>query len=78
MSKIRSISGFVIDDSSAILYPITPATYTEIGTYNKNSVCFLVFSTYVSLYRAATGVFDNTSWDSTSFNRGWLIIGYVD
>jgi hypothetical protein len=78
VTKIRTVTGFILIDSNNAIYPITQAPYTEIGTYNKHSVCFVVFATYIAMYRATGGNFDNTSFDSTGFNRGWLVIDYVD
>lgn len=35
-------------------------------------------ATDITLQRGTAGVFDSTDFDSTSFNRGWITIQYVD
>ena len=37
-----------------------------------------VEATYVSLLRLGGGFFDHVNFDSTSFNRGWVILDYID
>lgn len=43
----------------------------EKGTYSINSTSFV-------LDRTTGGIFDNTSYDSTSFNRGYIYITYIE
>ena len=35
-------------------------------------------STIIDLTRVASGVYDGASFDSTSFNRGWITIWYAE
>jgi hypothetical protein len=74
ISKIRSVSVAIISDASAGGYEghhigsaAAPGT-GEVGWSWGGAV--------VSISRAASGIFDSTSYDSTSFNRGWITILY--
>lgn len=74
LSKIRSISAIIIHDSSSIVTdfstgPPSGGVVTAEGSIEIGSVS-------VTLVRRTGGNFDNTSYDSTSFNRGWITIWY--
>lgn len=77
-SKIRSIDVYIIDDAAFNIYPLnsayTPATPVTVvqGTIAS------IGSTHVVLYRLAGGLFDGIEFNSTSYNRGWIHITYVD
>lgn len=71
-SKIRSCDVLIIADSTGI-YPFVSG-YT---TGNTIEGAFFIDNTFVSMERKTGGVFDNTSFDQTSFNRGWITIQYV-
>jgi hypothetical protein len=67
-TKIRVIDVMIINDASTSLAPLV----------GGSGSIFDVDATDVSLLRTAAGGFDNTGYDATSFNRGWVTIGYVD
>lgn len=75
-TKIRSVECYVRDDANTNIYPLdtaytigTPVTETQ-GTIGSIS------ATFVSIFRLASGLFDSTLFDSTSYNRGWIHIIY--
>ena len=72
-SKIRNISAMIRPDDLAGLYSLT-TDYNMIdasGTIGQ-------FGDNIVLKRASSSFFDGTGFDSTSFNRGWITIWYVD
>ena len=71
--NIRSVTGFVRDDSSFLRYPIPHVLTT--GT--NDLVIDSISATAVGLFRRTNGVFDSTNFNATSFNRGWLVITYL-
>ncbi len=68
LSKIRKISVTVVRDDSAVHVPLD---------YN-NSGNFYADATDIALTRVGSGDFDAAIYDSTSFNRGWIVIEYID
>lgn len=69
LSKIRKVSVQIREDSAASQRDLD---------YLDTAGWFTADSTYIALARYAAGVFDNTSYDSTSYNRGWILIWYTD
>lgn len=71
LANIRSVSAIIRkdDDSDRFIAQGWNASATDfyIGAVNSN----------VNLARLAGGSFDNTNYDSTGFNRGWIVIWYV-
>ncbi len=73
-TKIRSVTGLLRDDTAFQRYPIPfPQVSGNIDVDIAN-----VSSTAVGLFRRTSGAFDGTDFDATSYNRGWLIIQYVN
>jgi len=72
MTDIRSISVLIRGDDT-----ITNYVFPAPDDSAVSSETVTVISTDVILSRAASGVFDSTAFDSTSFNRGWVTIQYV-
>lgn len=68
-TNIRSVDAMIRDDSG-IWKPLTTGSPTN-GSIGANG------TTQVALSRTAGGIFDNTSYDSTSYNRGWITITYI-
>jgi hypothetical protein len=72
-SKIRGVSAIIVDDAATNYYPVTPrgtiATDVYISYYN---------ATDVVLERKAGSGFDHTDFNATSYNRGWVVIEYID
>lgn len=71
VTDIRDIN-VVIKSDSGNLIPLNADTGTGPGGYWQEQT-----TTSVTLTRAASGIFDNTGHDQTSFNRGWVTITYV-
>jgi hypothetical protein len=73
-SKIRSASCFIRDDAGLYLYDLVNSGAGEIR----------ITATGISLYRIAsfsmadTASFDSTLFNSTSYNRGFITIRYID
>lgn len=72
--KIRSLTAIIRDDSDTVYTSITGADtlFPNYGALETNG------STNIALSRVNLGYFDSNSYDSTSFNRGWITIGYVN
>lgn len=69
--KIRNIRCMIRDDAITQVIPLNSYSGTVINGGIGGST-----STIVVLRRAASANFDNTSFDQTSFNRGWVTIEY--
>jgi len=72
-SKIRNISVLIRRDDDLFYYDFDAQNYTETSSSDIN-----VGSTDVNLIRATTGFFDSGLFNSTSYNRGWITIQYID
>ena len=70
-AAIRSVSVIIRDDGSTTTNPIgiTSLSLPQGGIVS-------VDTNNVQLERLAGGIFDSTSFDATSFNRGWITIEY--
>lgn len=68
LNKIRTIDIIIRNDADDTYYPV--------DNYSADIGCTIT-STDVSISRAIGGIFDNTSFDSTGFNRGWVTIFYI-
>jgi hypothetical protein len=70
--NIRAIQVVIRDDAATGLYDLNyTAPAAEVGGF------FYTTGSTLYLYRNATGFFDSTSFDATSFNRGYIIIWYL-
>lgn len=70
--NVRTLNAMIINDTSTSFMDFN-ANNSGSGTHGiQASIDKIV------LYRATGGDFDNISHDSTSFNRGYLTVGYVD
>ena len=76
LSKIRNVSVQIIDDSSASISSLELTQTIANVVYNAGS--FYCDATNVKLSRTASGNYDSASYNATSFNRGWIIVEYVD
>ena len=76
-TKIRSINIIIRGDSDGDYYPLN---YTDITSGLTQGKWFLPVGseTFIEMQRLASGLFDSTSFDATSYNRGWVVIDYVD
>jgi len=73
LSKIRSIEVYVRPDDGSGLIPLAQA-----DTAGAAAGYWGCGATTISLVRIASSTFDGVSFDSTSFNRGWVTFWYVD
>ncbi len=71
-ANIRSVSVVIRDDAESLRYVIDDG---EGSALNISGVQFN--NTNVSIYRTTGGGFDDVDFNSTSYNRGWIIIWYV-
>ena len=81
-ADIRSLSVVIRHDTFSAGSIATPVPFTSIssadgtgGTEVDLAVTFT--TTHVLLVRRGGGSYDNTGFDSTSYNRGWITIWYV-
>lgn len=65
ISNIRRVTILIRDDANT--------SYYNFESYGS----FFIGVTNISLNRTFSSIFDSTSFDSTSYNRGWVIIEYV-
>jgi hypothetical protein len=75
-TKIRSVQAVIRNDTDTTRYPVTPgpiSTAAEVNAY-----IYDISATDIQLLRKTAGVFDTTAFDSTSYNRGWVTITYVE
>lgn len=80
-SKIRSFNVFIYPDASSTV--LLPIDYVDMGGGFSGSATLPsgaanLAGSNIVLIRAAGGSFDNTGFDQTSFNRGYITIMYVD
>ena len=75
-SKIRSVYGVIMDDDDgSITYtPLTPAYAAATGI----AQIYSWDGTNITLNRVSPSSYDSNNYNKTSYNRGWLLIDYVD
>lgn len=79
-TKIRRISVTVRDDSDSVKYDLFGAASsgTPVAPQGGAEISNIVTpANTVTLSRANGGYFDNTNFNATSFNRGWIVIDYI-
>lgn len=74
-TKIRSIEAFVRNDADTAYYPL--AKIDAGGTGNIQGGVSVWDSTNVTLSRLASGNFDSADFNSTGYNRGFIVIEYI-
>ncbi|HOW83280.1 MAG TPA: hypothetical protein PK573_12020 [Spirochaetota bacterium] len=74
-SKIRSITACVRTDDEGSPEPLNRGKNATDTT--PQGFCIVVY-TNIRLFRLTGGHFDSTSYNATSFNRGYITIEYVD
>lgn len=72
--KIRSVNVLIRYDSNGAIYSLIAGD----GSDSDVAGWILWDTTTIQLHRVASGFFDSTNFDSTSYNRGWITIEYVD
>jgi len=71
---IRSISIIIRNDTDNQYYPLNYVDDTGSlfgGSYSINT-------TNILMHRVISGIFDTTSFNSTTYNRGFITIEYID
>jgi hypothetical protein len=78
LDKIRNVDVLVREDggTSATKYPLARIVNSADATIGGSVT--QIGSTTVALTRVTGGIFDATLFSSTSYNRGWVTIQYVD
>lgn len=71
-TKIRSVFAIIIDDLSSIYVPLLGVN----SAFVIGGAVEFIDSTNVNLRRNSSGAFNSNNYDSTSFNRGFLLIEY--
>ncbi len=75
LTKIRQVTALIRNDTDTTYTPLTLgsiSTAAEVNAWVAGCT-----STNVNLQRKTAGAFDDTAYDSTSYNRGWITITYV-
>ena len=67
--KIRSVNVIIIPDDSSVTTSLPDTGDGRIGA---------ITSTQIQLIRDVGSIYDSTDYDSTSFNRGFVTVGFVD
>lgn len=73
-TKIRTVTTLIRNDANTLFHPLMFVTGSE-GSLNRGE---LIESTNITLYRDDGGQFNNANYNSTSYNRGWVTIQYID
>ena len=74
-ANIRSVIALIRDDADTSVVDFASALNNNSATSSGNLACQ---TTNVVLTRDLGGAFDSTNYNSTSYNRGWITILYVD
>jgi hypothetical protein len=74
-SKIIGIRVYIRKDSDGDRYPLDT---TLDGSGSGVSGYFSADTLHINLFRVTGGFFDQVDFDATSYNRGWIIIDYLD
>ena len=67
ITKVRSVSGVLRNDDGTLLLPL------GLGNLAGPAWVENLNATHLTLMRAAGGVCDSANYDSTGYNRGWVI-----
>lgn len=73
-TKVRNVSCQVRNDGNTTYYNLMSSINNGLGT-QVNEIA--INSSNVILQRESNGIFDNSLFDSTSYNRGWVTIQYI-
>ena len=74
-SKIMAVNVMIIGDSDTYsTHPLTNGGYCTISYYSVG----VNYYTYIQLNRDSSGYFDNTNFNDTSYNRGFITVWYTD
>lgn len=71
-ANIRSIRVLIRNDANTARY-----SFTDINVGGTTYQAVTADATNISMFRETGGIYDSANYDSTSYNRGWIIIEYV-
>ncbi len=74
LTKIRMVSVLIINDAETISYNLINSVSGTVDLYRGG--WFDIDAANVTLNRSTNGFFDDTDFNATSFNRGWVTITY--
>lgn len=70
-ANIRQVGVYIRNDNDTVRHALDYDSGAGVaGSFSANSVD-------IQLFRVAGGIFDSASYDSTTYNRGWVTILYV-
>ena len=75
LSTIRAINVSIINDNSLIITNLFH--YVQLVPDPAQANYVTIDSTNVRVYRETSGLFDNSGYNLTPFNRGWIVIDYA-
>jgi len=73
-ANIVGVRGLIRDDAGTTKFPV-PGMPTAVSGYGVR--ISTIGATTINVVRELGGNFDTSFFDSTSYNRGWLIIDYI-
>lgn len=76
ITKIRSISVIIRNDTDNGYSPLSVMSESTTGTVAGG--VNIIGASDVALFRQNGSLFDSVNYDSTSYNRGWVTIWYID
>lgn len=71
-ANIRTISALIRNDADTAVNDFMHRQSVETSNHFMRAD-----ATNISLSRSAVSIFDSTTYDSTSYNRGWITVGYI-
>lgn len=73
LGNIRAVQVMVRKDDASFLAPFC----ADIAISGFDDGYFTLSVSDITLYRKPGGQFDNTDYDTTPYNRGWIVIWHV-
>jgi hypothetical protein len=75
-NKILSVGVMILNDLGTYMYSLSLFSNNP-DPHLINGGIFRIDSSNVVLYKRSGGIFDSDSFDSTSYNRGYIVIQYT-
>lgn len=72
--NVRQITGTIRNDGDTTYYAV-PGSGNSTGLHD--AMFYSIDSSVVTAVRRASGAFDSATFDSTSYNRGWVYLRYA-
>ena len=77
LTKIRSVNGIIRNDADTLYFTVSTEPSFASDITNVPVLLQVTNSTEIIITRRTDYMFDTTSYDSTSYNRGWITILYA-